>query len=143
MSMTLPQRLASPTDRSLLSLMASVFTVFLVTGAALPALPLYIHDNLGFGPFMVGLVTGTQFAASLLSRLWSGTVADRQGPKHAVTAGLVMAASAGLLPPFPAGHRQSRLVDCDIAGGPRAPRRRRKLHHDRRAELVPGAGRPR
>jgi MFS family permease len=96
MSMTMLQRSASPTDRSLLSLMASVFAVFLVTGAALPALPLHIHDGLGFGPFIVGLATGAQFAASLLSRLWSGSVSDRHGPKRAVSAGLVMAAFAGL-----------------------------------------------
>ncbi|WP_199499949.1 arabinose transporter [Methylovirgula sp. 4M-Z18] len=94
--MTMPQRSVAPTDKSLLSFMASVFTVFLITGAALPALPLHIHDHLGFGPFMIGLVSGAQFAASLISRLWSGTVADRHGPKRAVTAGLVMAALAGL-----------------------------------------------
>ncbi len=97
MSMTMPQRSASPADRSLLPIMAAVFAVFLVTGAALPALPLHIHDGLGFSPFIVGLVTGAQFAASLLSRLWSGSVADRHGPKRAVVAGLVMAIVAGLL----------------------------------------------
>lgn len=96
MSMTMPQRSVFPADRSLLSLMASVFTVFLVTGAALPALPLHIHDHLGFGAFMIGLVSGAQFAASLISRFWSGTVADRSGPKHAVMMGLIMAALAGL-----------------------------------------------
>lgn len=96
MTMTMSQRSVSPTDRSLLSLMACVFTVFLVTGAALPALPLHIHDHLGFSAFMIGLVSGAQFAASLVSRLWSGTVADRHGPKYAVTAGLAMAVFAGL-----------------------------------------------
>ncbi|WP_342364101.1 arabinose transporter [Terrarubrum flagellatum] len=86
----------SPIDRSVLSLMASVFVVFLVTGAALPALPLHIHDGLGLGPFMVGLVSGAQFAASLLSRLWSGAVSDRRGPKSAVITGLILAALAGV-----------------------------------------------
>lgn len=92
MSMTTPRA-----DRSLPALMASVFAVFLLTGAALPALPLHIHDHLGFGAFVIGLVTGAQFAAALISRLWSGAVSDRRGPKYAVTAGLVMAALAGLL----------------------------------------------
>jgi MFS family permease len=77
--------------------MSSVFAVFLVTGAALPALPLHIHDGLGLSPFVVGLVTGAQFAAALLSRLWSGTVSDRYGPKRAVIAGVAMAGLAGLL----------------------------------------------
>lgn len=76
--------------------MACVFAVFLVTGVALPALPLHIHDDLGFGSFTVGLVSGAQFAASLVSRLWSGTISDRRGPKFAVTAGLAMAMLAGL-----------------------------------------------
>jgi MFS family permease len=83
-------------DRTLLSLMACVFAVFLVTGAALPALPLHIHDDLGFGTFAVGLVSGAQFAAALLCRLWSGTVSDRRGPKFAVTTGLLLAALAGV-----------------------------------------------
>ncbi|CAJ0715038.1 putative MFS-type transporter YfcJ [Ralstonia edaphis] len=87
----------SPNDRTLLSLMTCVFTVFLVTGAALPALPLHIHDDLGFSAFTIGLVSGAQFAAALLCRLWSGTISDRQGPKFAVIAGLGLAALAGML----------------------------------------------
>lgn len=77
--------------------MACVFVVFLVTGAALPALPLHIHGDLGFSAFVVGLVSGAQFAAALLCRLWSGTISDRRGPKFAVVAGVALAALAGLL----------------------------------------------
>lgn len=77
--------------------MTCVFTVFLVTGAALPALPLHIHDDLGFSAFTVGLVSGAQFAAALLCRLWSGTISDRRGPRFAVIAGLGLAVLAGLL----------------------------------------------
>ncbi|CAG2153602.1 putative MFS-type transporter YfcJ [Cupriavidus yeoncheonensis] len=95
--MNLYQPSAAPTEHTVLSLMACVFAVFLVTGAALPALPLYIHDSLGFSTFTVGLVSGAQFTASLLCRLWSGTISDRRGPKFAVTAGLMMAMLAGLL----------------------------------------------
>lgn len=96
MTGTMHQFSDSPIDRTLLSLMTCVFTVFLVTGAALPALPLHIHDGLGFSAFTVGLVLGAQFAAALLCRLWSGTVSDRRGPKFAVTAGLGLAVLAGL-----------------------------------------------
>jgi MFS family permease len=71
--------------------------VFLVTGAALPALPLHIHDGLGFGVFTVGLVSGAQFAAALLFRIWAGKISDQRGPKFAVIAGLLMAALAGML----------------------------------------------
>ncbi|WP_258187636.1 MFS transporter [Trinickia symbiotica] len=95
--MTPSQYRSAAANRPLLSLMICVFTVFLVTGAALPALPLHIHHNLGFGTFTVGLVSGAQFASSLVSRLWSGAIADRRGPKFAVSTGLGWAALAGLL----------------------------------------------
>ena len=81
---------------ALLPLMAAVFVVFLVTGVALPTLPLHVHDRLGLGAFAVGLVGGSQFAASLVSRVWSGAYSDRRGAKCAVIVGLVLATSAGL-----------------------------------------------
>ncbi|CAN7742676.1 arabinose transporter [Variovorax sp. LjRoot178] len=93
----MPQPSDTPIDRTLPYLMTCVFTVFLVTGAALPALPLHIHDDLGFSAFTVGLVSGAQFAAALLCRLWSGTISDRRGPRFAVIAGLGLAVLAGLL----------------------------------------------
>jgi MFS family permease len=45
----------------------------------------------------VGLVAGSQFAASVFSRLWAGRHSDSRGAKHAVVAGLLLAAVAGLL----------------------------------------------
>src|SRR4051812_33117484 len=78
-------------------ILAVVFVGFLVTGLALPVLPLHVHQGLGFGTFVVGLITGSQFAASLIARLWSGHYADSLGPKRAVVAGLLMASGAGLL----------------------------------------------
>ena len=81
----------------LLPILGVVFVAFLVIGLALPVLPLYVHDHLGLSAFVVGLVTGSQFAASLVARLWSGRTADRHGPKRAVVAGLVAAAAAGVL----------------------------------------------
>ncbi|WP_049620637.1 arabinose transporter [Frateuria defendens] len=95
--MTLSQRSTAQANHPPLSQLACVFTVFLVTGAALPALPLHIHGDLGFSAFTVGLVSGVQFVSSLLCRLWSGTISDRRGAKFAVTVGLVMAVLAGLL----------------------------------------------
>ena len=82
---------------ALLPIMAMVLIAFLVIGVAMPVLPLHVRDGLGFGPFMVGLVAGAQFAASLLARLWSGGTADRHGPKQAVIIGLWAATAAGLL----------------------------------------------
>src|SRR5947207_11389525 len=81
----------------LLPIMGLVFIAFLVIGLAMPVLPLHVHQGLGFGTFVVGLVAGSQFAASLLSRVWAGRHADSRGAKQAVIAGLVASAVAGLL----------------------------------------------
>jgi MFS family permease len=77
--------------------MGAVFIAFIVIGLAMPVLPLHVHQELGFGTFLVGLVAGSQFAAAILSRVWAGRHADARGPKHAVIAGLAIAAAAGLL----------------------------------------------
>jgi MFS family permease len=81
----------------LLPIMAVVLVAFLIIGFALPVLPLHVHHGLGLSTFVVGLVTGSQFAASVISRVWSGQYADSRGPKRAVVAGLLTAAVAGLL----------------------------------------------
>jgi MFS family permease len=95
--MTAAPNASLASDRGLHFLMASVFAVFLVTGAALTSLPLHIHDGLGLSTFTVGLVSGAQFASALMCRLWSGRISDRRGPKFAVMVGLVLAVLAGLL----------------------------------------------
>src|SRR5262245_9559190 len=50
---------------ALLPIMAAVLIAFLIIGLALPVLPLHVHQRLGLSAFVVGLVTGSQFAASL------------------------------------------------------------------------------
>lgn len=82
---------------TLLPIMAVVLFGFLIIGLALPVLPLHVHQGLGLSTFVVGLITGSQFAASLISRLWSGHYSDSRGAKRAVVAGLLGAAAAGLL----------------------------------------------
>src|SRR5215471_2752868 len=82
---------------TLLPIMGVVFVVFLVIGMAMPVLPLHVHDGLGFGTFVVGLVAGSQFAASLISRPWAGHFSDARGAKRGVVAGLLAAAASGLL----------------------------------------------
>lgn len=82
---------------ALMPIMAAVFVAFLVIGIALPVLPLHVHQGLGFGTFLVGLVAGSEFAAAIASRVWAGRQADASGPKPAMIAGLLIAAAAGLL----------------------------------------------
>src|SRR3954469_23234358 len=92
-----PAATAPSVVAALLPIMAVVLVAFLIIGFALPMLPLHVHQGLGLGTFVVGLVMGSQFAASLISRVWSGHYSDSRGAKRAVVTGLLMAAGAGLL----------------------------------------------
>src|SRR5688500_12445243 len=80
---------------ALIPTMAVVVVAYLVTGIAMPVLPIYVHEGLGLGTFVVGLVAGTQFAATLISRLWAGRYADTKGSKPAVLIGLCYGGAAG------------------------------------------------
>jgi MFS family permease len=80
---------------TLLPIMTIVLIAFSIIGLALPVLPLYVNQDLGLGTFVVGLVTGSQFAASLVSRVWAGRYADSYGAKRAVVIGLVTAVASG------------------------------------------------
>jgi MFS family permease len=95
---------------TLLPIMGVVFVAFLVIGLAMPVLPLHVHDGLGLGTFMVGLVAGSQFAASLVSRPWAGHFSDSRGAKRGVVVGLLAAAASGLV----------YLLSLSFAGAPLA-----------------------
>ena len=81
----------------LLPIMAAIVGLYLVIGLAMPVLPLYVHQRLGFGPFMVGAVSGSQFAAAMMSRLWAGQHVDSRGAKNALVSGLLISVVAGLI----------------------------------------------
>jgi MFS family permease len=76
--------------------MSVVLVAYLVIGLAMPVLPLYVHQQLGLGTFMVGVAAGVEFAAALASRFWAGTYADTRGAKRAMVVGLAMGAVSGL-----------------------------------------------
>src|SRR3954462_9067658 len=96
-TLSLESQTRQPVGLILMPVMAAVLAGFLIIGIALPVLPLHVSHDLGFGTFVVGLVAGSQFTASLLSRVWAGSFADRAGAKHAVLLGLFTAALSGLL----------------------------------------------
>ncbi len=73
-----------------------VFFAFLSIGAPLPALPLFVHDTLGFGATVVGWVIGIQSFVTIATRDRAGAFGDRRGPLRAVLIGLPVMASAGL-----------------------------------------------
>jgi MFS family permease len=83
--------------RVLLPLMGIVFVAYLVVGAAMPVLPLHVHQQLGLGVTSVGVLAGSQFVAALATRAWAGRYADLSGPRRAVIAGLLAASCAGFL----------------------------------------------
>lgn len=80
----------------MLAILAMVFLVYLVIGMAMPVLPLHVHQGLGMSTFMVGVVVGIQFAATLISRLWAGQYTDSRGAKHAVISGLIVGVLSGI-----------------------------------------------
>lgn len=88
---------ARPVAVVLLPIMAVVFTSFLIIGMAFPVLPLHVYQGLGLNTFMVGLITGSQFIAAVISRMWAGYYADSRGAKRAVIVGLLTAVIGGLL----------------------------------------------
>jgi MFS family permease len=92
----LPMTTRSSASSALLPIMTVVFIAFLIIGMALPVLPLHVHQRLGLSTFVVGLVTGSQFVAALIARIWSGHYADSRGAKRAVVAGLLSAVGGGV-----------------------------------------------
>ncbi|WP_353701460.1 arabinose transporter [Bradyrhizobium sp. INPA03-11B] len=98
----------------LLSIMGVVFVAFLIIGIAMPVLPLHVHDGLGLGPFVVGLVAGSQFAASLISRPLAGNYSDSSGAKRGVIVGLLVAVASGLLYLVSLGFTGAPLVSVSV-----------------------------
>ncbi|MHC2620263.1 MFS family permease [Bradyrhizobium huanghuaihaiense] len=112
---TMQEQVAGPRGAAaLLPIMGVVFVAFLVIGVAMPVLPLHVHDGLGLGTFVVGLVAGSQFAASLVSRPWAGHFSDRSGAKRGVVVGLLAAAVSGLLYLASLGATQAPLISVAI-----------------------------
>jgi len=64
-----------------------VFFVYLTVGMPLAAIPLQVHDVLGFDNLTVGIAVGTQSLATLLTRQFAGTLCDRRGAKFAMLLG--------------------------------------------------------
>lgn len=81
----------------MLPITVAVFLGFLTIGMQMPVLPLHLHETLGMGTLIIGLVIGLQFVVALLSRPWAGNLADLHGAKRAVIIGCLLAASSGLV----------------------------------------------
>ena len=76
-----------------------VFTalIYFCTGLPLAVLPGYVHDSLGYGSALAGLVISAQYLTTLLARPLTSSLCDRLGPRRAVTYGLLACGLSGLL----------------------------------------------
>ncbi len=88
---------STPMWRLLAPICAMVFLEFLAMGLPLPLLPVHVHDGLGFGTFVVGLVIGAQSWATLVTRHAAGTRSDQRGPRGTAILGLSISSLAGVM----------------------------------------------
>ncbi|WZB67065.1 hypothetical protein WJ971_04105 [Achromobacter xylosoxidans] len=92
----------------ILPLALAVFVGFFMVGLPMPVLPLYVDGVLAQGALVVGIVAGLQFAAALLSRAWSGSLADRRGAKRAVVTGFLLGSGRACSTCWPTRRRSNR-----------------------------------
>jgi MFS family permease len=82
---------------SIWRIIAAVFVGMLGFGAVIPMLPVYLHEEAGASPFLVGLLIGLSSALALLGRLGAGQMADRNGRRPTLLLGMAFCAVAGVL----------------------------------------------
>ena len=85
------------------ALIGATFLGFLGIGAVLPGLAPHVRHDLGGSDQTVGFVIGVFSFVALLSRFFSGPLADRRGRKIAFLTGLLSCALAGIAYLLPLG----------------------------------------
>ncbi|KQN56952.1 MFS transporter [Erwinia sp. Leaf53] len=84
-------------NKRIISVVVFTFFCYLSIGLPLAVLPGYVHNQLGYGSFIAGLIISLQYFATLVSRPQAGRYADLLGPKKVVRVGLVLCGGSGLL----------------------------------------------
>jgi MFS family permease len=88
---------SGPRASMLVPFIGVVFVQYMVIGMAMPVLPLFVHNDLGFNTVIVGIVVGSQFAVAVVTRMAAGMFVDSRGVKRAVILGLLTTAASGLV----------------------------------------------
>ncbi|MBS5840088.1 MAG: MFS transporter [Pseudomonas sp.] len=78
------------------SIVLFTFIGYLNIGIPLAVLPGYVHNHLGYGTVIAGLVISVQYLATLLSRPYASRIIDNLGSKRAVMYGLAGCGLSGV-----------------------------------------------
>ncbi|MCB1655762.1 MAG: MFS transporter [Pseudomonadales bacterium] len=79
------------------SIVLFTFIGYMNIGIPLAVLPGYVHNQLGYGTVIAGLVISVQYLATLLSRPYASRIIDNRGSKRAVMYGLAGCGLSGVL----------------------------------------------